>query len=134
MTMTDTAPNPRAMTIAGWVLTGLFTAFMIFDVGIKLAQLPIVAETMRQMKFPPHLGLTIGVLEGIFLVLYIVPRTQVLGAILLSGVMGGAFATHLRMESPLFSHLLFGTYLGVMMWGGLWLRDPKLRTMIPLRT
>jgi hypothetical protein len=65
--------------------------------------------------------------------LYALPRTSVLGAILLTGLLGGAIATHMRVGSPLFSHLLFGAYLGLLAWGGLLLRDPRLRTLLPLR-
>ena len=123
----------RPMTITGWVLSGLFIAFMIFDVGIKLAQLSIVAETNVSLGFAADAGLKIGVIEAICLVLYVIPQTATLGAILLTAVMGGAIATHLRLESPLFSHQLFGVYLGLMLWGGLWLRDERLRAMIPVR-
>ena len=123
----------KAKTIAGWVLTGLFVAFMLFDVGIKLARLPIVAETMTQLGYPPELGFTIGVIEAICLVLYLVPRTSLLGAVLMMGVFGGAMATHMRIGSPLFSHVLFGVYLALFMWGGLWLRDAALRAVFPIR-
>ena len=125
--------NPRAMTIAGWTLSGLFIAFMVFDTGIKLAQLPIVAETNGALGYQPEAGLTIGVIEAICLLLYVFPRTSALGAVLFTGVMGGAIATHLRVESPLFSHTLFGAYLGLFCWGGLWLRDERLRALMPIR-
>jgi hypothetical protein len=77
---------------------------------------------------------TLGVLTLLCTALYAWPRTAVLGAILLTGYMGGAMATHLRVGSPLFSHLLFGFYLGLMIWGGLWLREPRLRALIPFRS
>jgi hypothetical protein len=125
--------NPKAMTVAGWALSGLFIAFMVFDTGIKLAQLPIVAETNGALGYPPEAGLTIGVIEAICLALYVIPRTSVLGAILFTGVMGGAIATHLRVESPLVSHTLFGVYLGLFCWGGLWLRDERLRALVPVK-
>jgi hypothetical protein len=64
--------------------------------------------------------------------LYAWPRTAVLGAILLTGLFGGAIASHLRLGDPLFSHTLFGVYLGMLMWGGLWFRDPALRALLPL--
>ena len=75
----------------------------------------------------------LGVLTLACTLLYAIPRTSILGAILLTGYLGGAMATHLRAESPLFSHLLFGLYLGLMAWGGLYLRDPIVRAIIPLR-
>ena len=88
---------------------------------------------MLQLGYPRGMGFWIGVLETILLVLYVVPRTSVLGAILFMGVFGGAIASHLRVGDPLFSHDLFGVYLGAVMWGGLWLRDPALRAVFPVR-
>jgi hypothetical protein len=119
------------MRRAGWVLTGLFAAFMLFDIGLKLAGVPIVEQTMKQIGYPPGLGLPIGVIEAICLALYLVPRTSLLGAVLFMGVFGGGIASHLRLLDPLFSHILFGVYLGLFMWGGLWLRDPQLRALFP---
>jgi hypothetical protein len=117
-----------------WGLTALFVLFMLMDVGIKLTRLPIVDESMVQLGFHPGLlGFWIGVIEAVLLVLYVVPRTSVLGAILFMGIFGGAIAVHLRVGDPVFSHDLFGVYLGVIMWGGLWLRDPALRALFPVR-
>lgn len=115
----------------GRMLSSLFVLFMVFDVGIKLAGLPVVAETLEGVGWPGRLGFGIGVLELAALVLYAVPRTAVLGAVLMTGVLGGAVATHLRVGSPLFSHTLFGVYLGLLAWGGLWLRDARLRAVLP---
>jgi hypothetical protein len=125
--------NPAAFKWTGWALSGLFIAFMIFDVGIKLAGVPQVAETLTAMGWPAGLGLTIGIIELVCLVLYAIPRTAVLGAVLITAVLGGAVATHLRIASPLFSHVLFGVYLGLFAWGGLWLRTPALRALFPFR-
>ena len=123
----------KALTITGYVLTGIFVLFMAFDVVIKLIRLPIVGETMVQMGWPPELGFTIGLLELIAVALYIWPRTAVLGAVLMTAILGGAVATHVRIASPLFSHVLFGVYLGLFMWGGLWLRTPALRALLPCK-
>lgn len=135
--MTDiaqTAPaSGKAQAIAGWVLTGLFTAFMVMDVGMKLASLAIVEETGAQLGLPAGSGLPIGVMEGVLLALYLFPRTSVLGAVLFTGLFGGTAATHWLVGSPLPSHILFGVYLGVIAWGGLWLRDAKLREIFPVR-
>lgn len=117
----------------GYGLSGLFIAFMVFDVGIKLAGLPIVAQSLEALGWRPTSGLTIGLLELGALALYVVPRTAVLGALLVTAILGGAVATHLRIGSPLVSHVLFGVYLGLFAWGGLWLRDPSLRALLPLR-
>ncbi len=125
--------GPRAMRWAGWVLTGLFILFMLLDVAIKWLDLPFVDDAMRQLGYARGVGFWIGVLETILLVLYVVPRTSVLGAVLFTGVFGGAIASHLRVGDPLFSHDLFGVYLGAVMWAGLWLRDPALRAVLPLR-
>lgn len=117
----------------GRVLSGLFTAFMIMDLGMKLMRLPIVETTGRQIGLPAGSGFTIGVGELILLVLYLYPRTSVLGAVLFTGLFGGAAAAHWIHGDPLASHVLFGVYLGVFAWGGLWLRDAKLRALFPLR-
>ena len=118
---------------AGRVLTGLFTAFMIFDCGIKLARMPIVEETGRTLGLPAGSGFGIGVGELILLALYLFPRTSVLGAVLFTGLFGGTVAIHWAHGDPLAGFVLFGVYLGVMAWGGLWLRDPQLRSIFPLR-
>lgn len=134
--ITDTTATPvqgKAMTIGGWALTGLFTAFMIFDAGIKLARLPVVEETGRTMHLPPGSGFGIGVMEAAILALYLFPRTSVLGAVLVTALMGGTAAVHFVNGAPLFTHMLFGPYLAVFAWGGLWLRDARLRALVPIR-
>jgi len=121
------------MAWTGRIITALAVLFMIFDIAIKLVELPIVAETMTQLGYPPELGRLIGVIELACLALYLYPRTAMLGAVLFTGVMGGAIATHMRIGDPLFSHTLFGVYLGAALWGGLWLRDARLRSLFPIR-
>ncbi|UKK86223.1 DoxX family protein [Sphingopyxis sp. BSN-002] len=132
--MTDAVPA-KGQLIAGRILSGLVILFLLFDAGLKLAS-PATA-----IKYsPPGLGwpldvptmTMLGLLLLIPTLLYIWPRTAILGAILITGYLGGAIATHVRINSPLFSHSLFGVYLGVMLWGGLWLRDPRVRALIPL--
>lgn len=130
--MAETTQN-KPMVWTGRVLSTLFVLFMVFDVTIKLIGLPIVDETMAQLGWPAGMGLMIRVLEAACLALYLYPRTSVLGAVLMTGVLGGAVATHVRVDSPLFSHILFGVYLGLAMWGGLWLRDERLRGLFPVR-
>lgn len=133
--MTDAAaPAPRkGMTIAGWTLSGLFIAFMIFDVGIKLIGHPEVAKSVAQLGLPEGSGVSIGIGEAIILALYVWPRTAVLGAIFVAALMGGTAAIHLMNGNPLFSHLLFGPYLAILAWGGLWFRDARVRALIPIR-
>ena len=118
---------------AGRGLTGLFTAFMLFDLGIKLARMPIVEETGRNLGLPAGSGFGIGVGELILLALYLYPRTSVLGAVLFTGLFGGTAAIHWAHGDALLGYVLFGVYLGVMAWGGLWLRDPQLRAIFPIR-
>lgn len=124
--------TPPAMLWAGRIASGLVTLFLLFDGGIKLVPLDIVIETSRQMGIPEHLARALGVLTLAGALLYAFPRTAVFGAILLTGYFGGAIYAHVRIDSPLFSHTLFGVYLGILMWLGLWLRDARLRALLPL--
>lgn len=124
----------RGAVRAGWALSIIAILFFLMDGGLKLAYPPIVAETSAQLGWPADRG-TVYLLAFLLLgsaLLYAVPRTAVLGAILLTGYLGGAVATHVRVGSPVFSHVLFGVYLGLFVWGGLWLRDPRLRALLPL--
>jgi hypothetical protein len=127
------APASRAARWTGRVLSALVVLFLLFDGLIKVVELDVVEETLTQLGYPPHLGFGLGVMTLAIALLYAWPRTALLGAILLTGLLGGAIATHLRVGSPLFSHLLFGVYLGLVAWGGLFLRDEKLRELLPLR-
>jgi hypothetical protein len=118
----------------GRVMSGLFALFMLgASVTPKLMGMPVAEETMAQLGWPPGYAFAIGVLELTLVLLYLFPRTSVLGAILFMGLLGGAMATQIRAESPLFSHVLFSLYLGLFMWGGLWLRDERLRALFPWR-
>jgi uncharacterized membrane protein YphA (DoxX/SURF4 family) len=127
------APATRKI---GIVLTVLVALFWIMDAAMKLANLPQVAETMEPLGWPadPATILALGAIQAACLVLYLVPRTAVLGAILLTAFLGGAIATHARVGSPLPSHTLFGVYVGLFTWAGLWFRIPELRTLIPFRS
>jgi hypothetical protein len=118
---------------AGRIISGIVVLFLIFDGGIKLIPLDIVIETSRQLGIPENLAPTLGVLTLLGTVLYAFPRTSVLGAIVLTGYLGGAIYVHVRAGSPLFSHTLFGVYLGLLIWGGLYLRDPLVRALMPFR-
>ncbi|WP_375463132.1 DoxX family protein [uncultured Methylobacterium sp.] len=121
------------MRWAGRVLSALFVLFMAFDVAIKLIRLPVVAQTLQALGWPGEAGFAIGVIEAICVLLHVFPWTALLGAILMTAVLGGAVAAHGRIASPLFTHLLFDAYLGLAMWGGLWLRDGALRAVFPWR-
>lgn len=123
----------RTQRVVGMILSGLLVAFLVFDGVIKLIPLAVVTETMAGLGYSadPALARLLGVITLGCAILYAIPRTSVLGAILLTGLLGGAIATHLRIGSPLFSHVLFGVYLGLMAWGGLYLRNEAVRKMIP---
>ena len=131
MTSTDTtAPTPTWMPRAGYALSGLVVLFMAMDIAGKLLQLPIVIETILQLGWSADFTAPLGILLLVCTALYAFPRTSVLGAILLTGYLGGAVATHARIGSPLLSHTLFGVYLGVLIWAGLYLRDPRVRSLL----
>ena len=118
---------------AGVALTLIPVLFLIFDSAIKFTGLPVVSESMAQLGYQPGAAVTIGVIELACLALYLIPRTSVLGIVLLTGYLGGAIATHVRVGNPLFSHVLFPTYIAAMLWGGLFLREHRLRQLLPLR-
>jgi hypothetical protein len=124
----------KTMWWTGWVMSGLVIAFLLMDSVMKLIPLDIAVQTTGELGYPASVALVrgLGIVTLACTILYAIPRTSVLGAILLTGYMGGAMATHLRVGNPLFTHLLFGFYLGVLAWGGLWFRDARLRALIPL--
>ncbi|MDQ3124603.1 MAG: DoxX family protein [Pseudomonadota bacterium] len=119
----------------GRVLSGLFVLFMLAaSVAPKFLMADVVAEqNMTPLGWPAKYLLLIGLIELACVILYVIPRTSLLGAVLMTGLLGGAIAANLRIENPLFSHTLFGVYLGLFMWGGLWLRDASLRAVFPFR-
>lgn len=124
--------NKPVMLWTGRTLTGLFTLFLLgASITPKLLGMPVAEETLAQLGWPAGYAFMIGLIELACLVLYLVPPTRLLGAVLTTGLLGGAMATQIRAESPLFSHILFSGYLGLFMWGGLWLRDPRLRAVFP---
>jgi O-antigen/teichoic acid export membrane protein len=129
------ATLPRWQTLTGTVMSGLIVAFLVFDGAIKMVPIAPVTETLTALGYSgdPTLARGLGVITLVCALLYAIPRTSVLGAILLTGLLGGAIATHLRVGSPVFSHLLFGLYMGLVAWGGLYLRHEAVRRMIPLK-
>jgi DoxX-like protein len=132
---THIATNPVSTPalLMGRLLSGLVILFMLFDGAVKLVPWPIVTETMDKMGYGSSetLARSLGIISIVCTLLYSFPPTSFVGAILLTGYLGGAVASHVRIGSPLFTHVLFGVYLGLMRWGGLWLRDRTLRTMLP---
>jgi hypothetical protein len=109
--------------------------FLVMDSVMKLLAMPVVLSTSAELGFPgtPALAHTLGVILLICTALYVYPRTAVLGAVLLTAFLGGTVATHLRVGNPLFTHMLFGVYLGMLLWAGLYLRDASLRALFPWR-
>jgi len=129
-------PDQRKATVGTWigrVMSGLVIAFMLMaSVFPKLFLPELAAESMQQLGWNAKHLLIIAVLELVGTLLYAIPRTAALGAVLLTGLLGGAVATHLRIENPLFSHTMFPLYVGLLMWGGLWLRNARVRALLPL--
>jgi hypothetical protein len=124
----------RARLWAGRVLTGVTLAFLTFDVAMKFLPMPAeAAAATAQLGWAPDALRVLGPLSLLCLVLYAVPRTAVLGAVLWTGYLGGAVATHLRVDNPLFSHTLFPVYVGALVWGALYLRDPRVRALVAPR-
>ena len=117
---------------AGWIISGLVSAFFLFDVAGKLAKPAPVIEAFARSGWPVELSVPLGVILLTCTVLYLIQRTCVLGAILLTGYLGGAVATNLRLENPLFTNTLFPVYFGVLIWLALWLREQRLRALFPL--
>jgi hypothetical protein len=132
--ISQTAPISRRRFWAGSILSALAVLFLLFDGVIKLIRIAPVVESFAQLGIPDRLAAGIGVLELACVLLYVIPRTSVLGAILLTGYLGGAIVLHLRVGDPLFSHVLFPVYVGLLIWGGLYLREDRLPALIPLRS
>jgi hypothetical protein len=116
----------------GRVLSGLVIVFLLFDAGMKLVPIQPVIEAMQNLGFTstPALARVLGILLLVCTLLYATPRTSLLGAVLLTGYLGGAIAVHVRVGDPLFSHILFGGYIGIMLWVGLILRNKNIKEIL----
>jgi hypothetical protein len=130
---TQTVPAVKTTIWAGRSISAFAVLFLIFDSVIKVLNLAPAVEATTQLGYPASLVIGIGVLELVCLAVYVIPRTAVLGAILLTGYLGGAIATQVRADSPLFS-VVFPVIIGALIWGGLFLREQRLRVLIPLRS
>ena len=133
-TLVKDAPLTRPRIRAGRALSTLAVLFLLFDTVIKLLQLTVVIETFTRLGMPEGLAPVIGVVELVCVALYVLPRTSVVGAVLLTGFLGGATALHVRVGDPLLSHVLFPFYVGALLWGGLLLRDGRLRALVSARS
>jgi hypothetical protein len=130
---TSLKPTAGWMRWTGWGMSGLMIAFMLFDCLSKIALEDHVVDSTMRIGYPLDVIRPLGIVALLCTILYAVPRTAVLGAILLTGYLGGAIASKVRIDDPLFSSTLFGVYFGLLIWGGLYFRDERLRTLIPLR-
>lgn len=123
---------PASGTAARWtgrVLSALTVAFLAFDIAIKLGGHPMVAEASARLGLPASITVPVALVLAACVALYLVPRTAPLGAVLLTGYLGGAVLVHVRVGDPLFSHTLFPIYVGAFAWAGLWLRDVRVRRL-----
>ena len=125
--------GPKWMQWTGWGMTGLMIVFFLFDSVSKLVLEQHVVEATTKIGYPLDVIRPLGIIGLACTMLYAIPRTSILGAILLTGYLGGAIASKVRIEDPLFSSVLFGVYFGILVWVGLYLRDEQLRSLIPLR-
>lgn len=122
------------MIKAGWILTGLLLLFLLpASIAPKLLAADVAVDSLAALGWSPRHLLLIGLIELAALVLFVIPRTSLLGTVLMTALLGGALASHLRAGSPMFSHTLFSVYLGLFMWVALWLRDAELRDLFPLK-
>lgn len=115
---------------SGRTLSAIAILFLSFDVVLKLMQHPMAVQGTKQLGYPAGMILPLGIIELIALILYLVPRTSLFGVIIWTGYLGGAVATHVRISDPLFSHILFPTYVAALLWGGLVLRDARFRALL----
>jgi hypothetical protein len=131
----DTAAPSKSRLLTGRILTTLTVLFLIMDIVFKFIRPipPQVLQSMNQLGFQTGLLTTIGILLLACTVLYVIPATSVLGAVLLTGYLGGAISVHVRVGNPLFGYVLFPVYVGALMWAGLYLREPRLLALLPLR-
>ena len=132
--MTDTITISKGRRWTARIMSGIAILFMLMDSVMKFVQPPTVVETTVALGFSAHHIHILGILGLLATLLYAYPKTSILGAVLLTGYWGGAIATHLRLENPLFSHLLFPVYLAILAWGGIWLVNEQLRRLFPIRT
>jgi hypothetical protein len=127
-----TQPSSNKRIWAGRIVSALPVLFLLFDATIHIMRTPAVVAGFAQAGFPISTAVPLGIIEIICIILYAVPRTSVLGAILLTGYLGGAVATNVRQQLPMLGYVLFPVYVAVFIWGGLWLRDDRVRSLIPL--
>ena len=132
-TVSSTGSLSMKSVWAGRIISSLITAFMIFDAVIHLMKPAPVVEAFAKLNFPLSFAVPLGIVELLCIVLYVIPYTSILGAIFLTGYLGGAVAIQLPTGNPFFGEILFPVYIGVFLWGGIYLRDARLRALIPFQ-
>lgn len=130
--MSSAASSRRALW-AGRILSGVAILFLVLDAAMKVLRLAPAVDGTIQLGYPASIVFGLGIVQLACLAFYLIPRTSVLGSILLTGYLGGAVATHARLDHPLFTHILFPVYVAILVWGGLCLRDRRLGDLLPLR-
>ena len=131
--VTDVAAVSKGKLRTARALSTLVVLFLLFDATLHLTKPAPVVEAFTRLGYPLSASIGIGILELLCLIAYIVPRTALLGAVLLTGLLGGAIATHVRAGSPAFEAYIFPAILALLVWGALWLRDARLRALFPVR-
>jgi DoxX-like protein len=135
MTISAQPVSPSKKSLwTGRILSGLMGAFLLFDAGIHLLKPAPVVEAFAKLKLPIRFAMALGIVELLCVALYAIPTTSILGAILLTGYLGGAVAVQMTAGNPFFGEVLFPVYVGVILWGGIYLRDERLRALIPWRS
>ena len=132
-----TPQAPAVSTFARWggrTATGIAVLFIVFDTVVKLASSKVAVDATVQLGYAPHHVVAIGAIELACLILYLVPRTAFIGAVLWTGYLGGAVASNVRLDNPLFSHTLFPVYVAALLWGGLYSHDARLRALFARRS
>jgi hypothetical protein len=132
METNNTISKPRLWT--GRIMSAIVILFMLMDGVMKFVKPAVVTQSTADLGYQDHHIIWMGVLALIPTILYAIPQTAILGIVLLTGFWGGAINTHFRLDAPLFSSVLFPVYLAILGWGGLWLRDARLRAIFPVRS
>ncbi len=118
---------------AGRILSGIAVLFLLFDAAIKVLRVPMAVEGTTELGYPAQVVFPLGLLQLGLLALYVIPRTAPFGALLWTGYLGGAIVTHFRVDNPLLTHTLFPIFVAALIWGGLYLRDPRVRAVLGKR-
>jgi hypothetical protein len=118
------------MMITGWILSALAILFLLMDGVMKLFKPDVVIQATKELGYPESSIVPIGICIVVSVIIHLIPRYTFIGAILITACLGGAIATHIRLQNPLFTHILFPVYLGILIWGGLYLRNAQFRKLI----